>query len=286
MQINNALQKLINQLPDAVLDEMRPVWGNSQVGSIKAAILEGRKALDETTEESVNDALLQSLKAYRSAQRRILEKWSEGDHHVKADLWRDLHHCEDAATAAIEVAENWKILEANELIRKGNTETHDHVSISDPRIHQFVSASQFAMRLLSQNADDAVAQACIAELAKAISNVTVYGKGPMIQERPYSNIDEAEAAAAQKYLSREAFEKLLDSLSTAYEPTAAQSDLLEEQVKNAQLKSEVRRLNSFLRKKRLSDEFEQWLVDEGEKPPRLPGPYNPYPLNPADLDDF
>lgn len=298
MQINNALQKLINQLPDAVLDEMRPVWGNSQVGSIKAAILEGRKALDETTEESVNDALLQSLKAYRSAQRRILEKWSEGDHHVKADLWRDLHHCEDAATAAIEVAENWVVLEAN-----------GRVNISDPIIHSFVRAAEFAMRLLSQNADDALAQSCISELAKAISNVTVYGTGPMIQERPRGDEGistemlainlrtprhlNTSIRATDEFLnllkpaqmgstspgiltandqpiepghlniSKQGIVEFFNSLQPEREATAAQSELFEEQFRSTLLENEIRSLNSFLKGKGLLDEFEQWLVDQG-----------------------
>lgn len=51
-------------------------------------------------------------------------------------------------------------------------------------IRHFVGASRFAMRLLSQNEGDALAQACVSELAQAINRVTTYGPGPMIQERP------------------------------------------------------------------------------------------------------
>ena len=82
------------------------------------------------------------------------------------------------------------------LIHRGNTDVSGMqsgcIKVSDPVIRSFVHASQFAMRLLSQNPDDAVAQSCITELAKAISNVVVYGKGPMIQERPHSDNPEAE----------------------------------------------------------------------------------------------
>lgn len=51
-------------------------------------------------------------------------------------------------------------------------------------IRQFVEAAQFAMRLLSQSPDDPIAQRCVTQLALAINNVTPYGPGPMIQERP------------------------------------------------------------------------------------------------------
>ena len=58
------------------------------------------------------------------------------------------------------------------------------IEVMRNQIKAFVQASQFAMNSLSQNTDDAVAQSCITELAKAINNVTSYGTGPMIQERP------------------------------------------------------------------------------------------------------
>jgi hypothetical protein len=47
-----------------------------------------------------------ALMAYRSAQRRMLERWSEGDENVKRDLWRALHACEAAANEAIDAAES------------------------------------------------------------------------------------------------------------------------------------------------------------------------------------
>lgn len=58
------------------------------------------------------------------------------------------------------------------------------IGVMRNQIKAFVRASQFAMNSLSQNTDDAVAQSCITELAKAINNVTSYGTGPVIQERP------------------------------------------------------------------------------------------------------
>lgn len=49
-------------------------------------------------------ALVEALTAYRTAQRRMLERFSEGDERVKRDLWRDLHECEAAADAALKLA--------------------------------------------------------------------------------------------------------------------------------------------------------------------------------------
>lgn len=191
------LKKVKPEMFDKVFQELKEVW--------------------EPDINPVNERLLQCLKDYRSAQRRILEKWADGDHIVKAGLWKDLHKCEDAATEAIEIAEGWAIqartaptgLMNSALIaatqeapigtgvsKKALLDLLDSLqpetpflSISDPRIHAFVEASQFAMRLLSQNPDDSVAQACAAQLAQAIANVTPYGEGPMIQERPCSEDD-------------------------------------------------------------------------------------------------
>jgi len=47
--------------------------------------------------EKMRDALV----AYRYVQRKMLEKWSEGDERVKADLWAALHKCEALADAAL-----------------------------------------------------------------------------------------------------------------------------------------------------------------------------------------
>lgn len=47
------------------------------------------------------EAMVAALGAYRNAQRRMLEKWADGDAQIKADLWRDLHACELAADAAL-----------------------------------------------------------------------------------------------------------------------------------------------------------------------------------------
>ena len=49
-------------------------------------------------------ALVEAKKAlwdYRSAQRRMLDKWAEGDDNVRRDLWQNLHKCESAADSAI-----------------------------------------------------------------------------------------------------------------------------------------------------------------------------------------
>ena len=48
--------------------------------------------------------MLDELRAYVKAQSRMLERWSEGDDAVKADLWTALHSCEEPARAAIAAA--------------------------------------------------------------------------------------------------------------------------------------------------------------------------------------
>jgi hypothetical protein len=50
-------------------------------------------------------AMHAALIAYRNAQRRMLERWSEGDRDVKRDLWQALRACEAAANDAIAAAE-------------------------------------------------------------------------------------------------------------------------------------------------------------------------------------
>lgn len=42
-----------------------------------------------------------ALHAYMKAQRRMLNRWSEGDEAVKQQLWRDLHACEAIAVDAL-----------------------------------------------------------------------------------------------------------------------------------------------------------------------------------------
>ncbi|HZO11961.1 MAG TPA: hypothetical protein VFB62_01840 [Polyangiaceae bacterium] len=48
--------------------------------------------------------LLLALVRYRAAQRRMLDKWANGDELVRADLWKQLHDCELAGDVAIEKA--------------------------------------------------------------------------------------------------------------------------------------------------------------------------------------
>lgn len=45
--------------------------------------------------------LKRALDKYRYCQRRMLEKWADGDQHVKNELWTRLHACEDEATEAL-----------------------------------------------------------------------------------------------------------------------------------------------------------------------------------------
>ena len=47
--------------------------------------------------------LEQALRAYVLAQGRMLDRWADGDDAVKQRLWKDLHACEEAGRAAIEV---------------------------------------------------------------------------------------------------------------------------------------------------------------------------------------
>jgi hypothetical protein len=53
-----------------------------------------------------------ALAAYVKAQSRMLEKWADGDENVKRDLWRDLHACENAGRAVLEV-----VLDSGEAAR-------------------------------------------------------------------------------------------------------------------------------------------------------------------------
>lgn len=42
-----------------------------------------------------------ALLVYRTAQRRMLERWADGDAAVRQELWRDLHACEEVADEAL-----------------------------------------------------------------------------------------------------------------------------------------------------------------------------------------
>ena len=73
------------------------------------AIWTGWKLFESTrTCKGVWDALIirgkleASLRDYRSAQRRMRDKYAEGDEAVKRDLWRNLHACEDRATELLD----------------------------------------------------------------------------------------------------------------------------------------------------------------------------------------
>lgn len=48
--------------------------------------------------------IVDALKAYRAAQRRMLDKWADGDEAVKRGLWQRLHECEAAADSALSKA--------------------------------------------------------------------------------------------------------------------------------------------------------------------------------------
>ena len=45
-----------------------------------------------------------ALRAYIHAQRRMLEKWADGDAAVKQRLWQDLHACEDPVADALDMS--------------------------------------------------------------------------------------------------------------------------------------------------------------------------------------
>jgi hypothetical protein len=51
--------------------------------------------------QAAPDAMRDALRAYLTAQRRMLDRWADGDENVKRDLWRNLHACEAAAEAAL-----------------------------------------------------------------------------------------------------------------------------------------------------------------------------------------
>lgn len=48
-----------------------------------------------------HDELVAALKAYRLAQGRMLDRWSDADQALKKELWSNLHACEDAAMAVL-----------------------------------------------------------------------------------------------------------------------------------------------------------------------------------------
>lgn len=45
--------------------------------------------------------LIDALRDYRTAQRRMLDKWADGDESVKKELWNKLHECEEKANKII-----------------------------------------------------------------------------------------------------------------------------------------------------------------------------------------
>lgn len=50
-----------------------------------------------------NNLFRRALRSYVVAQGRMLNRWSEGDDRVKADLWKDLHACEHLAREVLEI---------------------------------------------------------------------------------------------------------------------------------------------------------------------------------------
>lgn len=56
-----------------------------------------------TREETIADVkrLREALLDYHYAQKRMLEKWADGDANVKKDLWKLLHSCEDKGYEAL-----------------------------------------------------------------------------------------------------------------------------------------------------------------------------------------
>ena len=79
---------------------------NTQIATLQGALEEeieiNKKWLDCHDDWQEQMARLKrALDKYRYCQRRMLEKWADGDQHVKNELWTRLHACEDEATEAL-----------------------------------------------------------------------------------------------------------------------------------------------------------------------------------------
>lgn len=101
--VEKKMQALIDHL-DLMVDEFTRI-GNCP-GATPEIIQLCQRGIGTTLQKVPvilqRDRLASALHAYRNAQRRMLEKWAEGDENVKRDLWQSLHACEAAATAALD----------------------------------------------------------------------------------------------------------------------------------------------------------------------------------------
>lgn len=100
-RVREALEHMEQSCCDSFNGEDR--WQSDELGDLIAA---AKAELGGAGNSSVDasDLLLDALIAYRSAQRRMRDRWSEGDDNVKQQLWRELHNCEATADHAIELA--------------------------------------------------------------------------------------------------------------------------------------------------------------------------------------
>lgn len=79
-------------------------WHDRELETITYQQCSRCAALADPPPPDLRAALVEAKKAlwdYRSAQRRMLDKWAEGDDNVRRDLWQNLHKCESAADSAI-----------------------------------------------------------------------------------------------------------------------------------------------------------------------------------------
>ena len=56
-------------------------------------------------DDDLQKRVVEALWDYRNAQRRMRDKWAEGDENVKQTLWHNLHACEEKASAALDEVE-------------------------------------------------------------------------------------------------------------------------------------------------------------------------------------
>ncbi len=74
-----------------------------EVEELEAQLAEAREKLAAAEWDGAR--LEKALRLYVLAQSRMLERWSEADIAVRAQLWANLHLCEDAGRSALTARE-------------------------------------------------------------------------------------------------------------------------------------------------------------------------------------
>lgn len=172
-------------------DARRIVAAVNAVAGIGTEWLENNAARLHTivNELAEKRAEVDRLQAQNTKMLEALEMIRDSFDGDTLEGWRSIvEECRDIARTAIAEAEtnapDQHITAAQ--LQAFSAEIHyiRQISHLQNSIRKLVTASQFAMRLLSQNEGDALAQSCVSQLAQAINAVATFGTGPVIQERP------------------------------------------------------------------------------------------------------